>query len=310
MKKTVSLLVVAISVASNTCAAQSEQDDDKDQIYYTSGVHNEQGCDKPSDCIAERKPGEPTDPLYPKWWISDWTMFRVFRNYKHNMPPYTNPPSTLKASDYQVSYGTTYYDSTYVPEDKDGYGAMMEHYEDYCLPIFPIPNDYTCSFISLGNKAYFLTYPKDRPKDMPPCCLFSPMNHPPRRDFIKHLPYNAKLSTHLNNSVQAYAKWVGPSTGKILFGYAFNKEASPDGYSTKPYRHPQSFFFSGYPRLPACAPIVSQNYTSFRKQQPDPALTWEQVAQMCPEKPVKCQLFNPRKKKSDSAISEWSVLKN
>ncbi|MGO4612171.1 hypothetical protein AB4142_38125, partial [Variovorax sp. 2RAF20] len=78
--------------------------------------------------------------------------------------------------------------------------------EKYCLPIFPIKNNnYTCSFVSLGNKAYFLTYPQDRPKDMPACCMFSPMNHPPRQDFIKHLPYSAARSQNLNGSVQAYA---------------------------------------------------------------------------------------------------------
>ncbi len=101
---------------------------------------------------------------------------------------------------------------------------MMEHYEKYCLPIFPIKNNnYTCSFVSLGNKAYFLTYPQDRPKDMPACCMFSPMNHPPRQDFIQHLPYSAERSQNLNASVQAYALDLQSPQGPILFGYAFYK---------------------------------------------------------------------------------------
>lgn len=67
---------------------------------------------------------------------------------------------------------------------------MEEHYVKRCLPIFPIPNNFTCSFISLGRIAYFVTYPEDRPQGMPPVCLFSPDNHPPKRDFIEHLPYS------------------------------------------------------------------------------------------------------------------------
>lgn len=49
---------------------------------------------------------------------------------------------------------------------------MMEFYDKRCLPIFPMSNYFTCAFISLGDKAYFLTY-ADRPEKMPPCCRFS-----------------------------------------------------------------------------------------------------------------------------------------
>ena len=99
---------------------------------------------------------------------------------------------------------------------------MMEHYEKYCLPIFPIKdNNYTCSFVSLGNKAFFLTY-EDRPKDMPECC-FSPMNHPARQDFVQHLPYSPARSQNLGGSLQAYALDVQSPQGPILFGYAFSR---------------------------------------------------------------------------------------
>jgi hypothetical protein len=64
-------------------------------------------------------------------------------------------------------------------------------------------NNFTCSSVSLGNKAYFLRY-EDRPSNTPQCCQFSLKNHPPRRDFIKHLPYNPKESSHVSNSLQAY----------------------------------------------------------------------------------------------------------
>jgi hypothetical protein len=179
-----------------------------------------------------------------------------------------------------------------VPADKDGSGAMMEHYEKFCLPIFTRPNNYSCSFVSLGNKAYFITY-ADRPKDMPVCCQFSLHNHPPARDFIKHLPYNVRESANVGGSIQAYSRVVPPG---ILFGYAFYKDLAPDTDDpmAAPYRHPQSFYFSGDPTAAPKgpnAPIVSQNYTSFRMEKPNAALIWEQVAQYCPAQPGWCCLF-------------------
>lgn len=293
------------------CAsAQNKPQDDpaKNHLYFTNGVHNEVGCNPPSKCIAERKAGDPSDPQYPKWWTSEWTMYRVFNNYEKYPPPYANPPAGLTPADYEVSYGATYYDSTYVPADKDGTGAMKEFYKKRCLPIFPFANDFTCSFVSLGNKAYFLRY-EDRPPGTPQCCKFSPMNHPPRQDFIKHLPYSPDLSQHVDNSLQAYALVVPPG---ILFGYAFEKQATPDSFdkSAPPYRHPQSFYFSGDPSTPPDAPIVSQNYTGFRMEQP-PAALWNEVEKMCPKDPEWCCLFPtdcPNDALKETGKPDWSQI--
>ena len=276
-------------------------------VYYTGGVHNDLGCIPLAKCVYPRKAGEPTDPLYPQWWVSTWTMYRVFANYDTYPPPYANPPAGLTPADYQVSYGASYYDATYVPKDGDGTGAMMEYYDQYCLPIFPSDNHYTCAFVSLGNKAYFLRY-ADRPQGTPQCCKFSPKNHPPRVDFIKHLPYDAARSTHVGGQIQAYAREVGPQ--KILFGYAFYATPTSDDPAdpkSPKYRHPQSFYFSGYPLDPPNAPIVSQNYTSFRAQRPDPIVTWDQVAQMCPADPEWCCLFEGDCPKKDGAAVPAAV---
>lgn len=284
--------------------------DDEGDVFFTNGVHNTLGCDASNgNCIATRKPGEPSDPFFPATWVSDWTMFRVTQNYEKNPPPYSNPPSTLKPADYTVSKGTSYYDTTYIPADGDGYGAMMEHYEKYCLPIFPIKdNSYTCSFVSLGNKAYFLTY-EDRPKTMPECCSFSPMNHPARQDFVQHLPYSPTRSQNLGGSVQAYALDVQSPQGPILFGYAFYKDATRAAPGQPLFRHPQSFYFSGDASV-ANAPIVSQNYVNFRIEKPDPAKTWDQVAKKCPVNPEPCQLFNPPAPQANGAKAQWNQLKS
>jgi hypothetical protein len=270
-------------------------------VFPTYGVHNPPSyspCAAP-DCLYARGPDEPSDPLLPLFWTAKWTMYRVFRKYAEYLPPYDGPPPVQlkEGEDYQVSYGASYYDSTWRGPNGEQ-GAMMEHYEDWSLPIFPFDNHFTCSFISLGNKAYFLTYDKDRPKGMVPICLFSDLNHPPRRDFIKHLPYSKGDSERLGGRVQGYSFWTSPQDGKppiqtgaspdrtaegaVLFGYAFRSKWERDvaDPTAAPYRHVHSFYFSGMPTNPPNAPIVSQYFTDFAMIKPDPMKTWDLVRQL------------------------------
>lgn len=271
------------------------------QVYQTYGVHNPP-ADSPcqnKDCVYPRAKSDPPNPIWPEAWQSGWTMYRVYNGYKDNPPPYNGkPPAPLKEGvDYQASSGQSFYDSTW--QGSSGEGAMMEAYNDFCLPIFPIANNYSCAFISLGNTAYFVAG-EGRPSWMPEVCLFSPLNHPPRRDFIKHLPYSAGDSQRIGKGGQAYSFWVSAKDGKvvqigaspdrtdkgdILFGYGFQADASGNVL-------PQSFYFSGYPLAPANAPIVSQNYTGFKSVKP-PAETWAKVTGVDPASLPKCQLFNP-----------------
>ena len=288
-------------------AAQVPQTTEQAPIYATYGTHNSPDHSPCSnkDCIYPQTGDRPANPIYPAYWVSDWTMYRVYQGYDKYAPPYNGaPPSPLVAGqDYEVSYGTTYYDSTWSrTPDTPPVGAMMEHYEKKCLPIFPISNNYTCSFISLGDTAYFVTY-DDRPDWMPPVCYFSSYNHPPRRDFIKHLPYSEADSQRMGISGgQGYSFWVDGASGNpiqvgvqpdrtadqaIMFGYGF----AP--HDTGGEQMPQSFYFSGYPLEPANAPIVSQNYTNFTVEQPDPATTWDQVINLDPQTLPLCQLFDP-----------------
>ena len=284
------------------------------QTYETYGVHNDpkvSPCQSP-DCRYPRAPGMPADPLYPAYWSAKWTMYRVFNSYQKYGPPYRGrPPVALRPGrDYEISYGATYYDSTW--RGRSGEGAMMEHYDKRCLPIFPISNHFTCSFISLGDTAFFVSYPQDRPKGMPPVCLFSPANHPPRRDFISHLPYSAGDSARIGPGGQGYSFWIAADGGKvvqtgaspdrtadqaILFGYGFKADASAQ-------QVPQSFYFSGYPLAPANAPIVSQNYTSFAPVRPDPAKTWNQVSGLDPATLPACHLFDPVSSPKDALMGK------
>ncbi|HEX2254989.1 MAG TPA: hypothetical protein VHQ65_17115 [Thermoanaerobaculia bacterium] len=269
-------------------------------VYLSNGVHNDCGCDPPAQCDFSGEPGRPPDPLYPEHWTAEWTLYQVFEHYQVFPPPYTNPPENLTQSDYRVSRGSSYYDASYVPTDGDGIGAMMEFYGyDQCLPIFPLRNDYTCAFVSLGNKAYFLNYGKvavgpaengARPPQgaKPSCCRFSDFNHPPRRDFIKHVPYSPEDSTHLGGTIQAYAYEPAPG---LLFAYAFYKDRTvTDPRTGETFQLPQSFYFSGQPTDPPDAPIVSQNYESFRIEKPG-AEIWAIAREACTPEPEWCCLF-------------------
>lgn len=134
-------LISIVFLGSGNAVAHSLVTTSDGHIYFTNGVHNDYQCNQSNNkCISPRDPSDPSDPQYPKWWISNWTMYRVFQNYEQFPPPYDSPPEGLTPDNYEVSYGTTYYDSTYIPKDRDGTGAMMEHYEKRCLPIFPQDN--------------------------------------------------------------------------------------------------------------------------------------------------------------------------
>jgi hypothetical protein len=114
----------------------------------------------------------------------------------------------------------------------------------------------------------------------------------------------------LKNRVQGYSFWIDAASGKpiqvgvspdrtndraIMFGYAFASAPTSDRIdrTAKPYRHPQSFYFSGYPLAPANAAIVSQNYTNFAIIKPDPAKTWDIVGKLDSKTLPPCQLVNP-----------------
>ena len=61
-----------------------------DNVYATYGVHNppsDSPCNDPT-CIYKRQPDQPTDPRYPAYWSSHWTMYRVFNSYAEYPPPY------------------------------------------------------------------------------------------------------------------------------------------------------------------------------------------------------------------------------
>ena len=97
---------LVLGVAMPCAHAQQPSD-----VYSTYGVHNppsDSPCTYPSYVYA-REPGQPTDPRYPDYWSSNWTMYGVFNGYVENPPPYDRaPPPALKPGvDYEISRGAT-----------------------------------------------------------------------------------------------------------------------------------------------------------------------------------------------------------
>ena len=283
-------------------------------VFPTYGVHNPPSyspCAAP-DCLYAREPDEPSDPLLPLFWTAKWTMYRVFRKYAEYSPPYDGPPPVelKEGEDYQVSYGASYYDSTWQGPNGEQ-GAMMEHYVDLSLTDIPFRQSFHLLLHFSGEQG--LPDRRQRsPKGMSPICLFSDLNHPPRRDFIKHLPYSKGDTERLGGRVQGYSFWTSPEDSKppiqtgaspdrteegaVLFGYAFHSKWEPDvAYPTAaPYRHAHSFYFSGMPTNPPNAPIVSQYFTDFAMIKPDPTKTWDLVRQPTGGREIPtCNLFGP-----------------
>lgn len=310
-------LTAGLSIVAGTAWAQSN-------IYPTFGVHNPPGFSNCpwDDCVVPRTAGEPTDPSFPAFWSTNWTMYRVFKGYPETPPPYEGkPPAPLKeGEDYEASVGSTYYDSTVA--GPMGEGAMMEHYEKRCLPIFPGSNHYTCSFVSIGDRAFFLTYEEDRPAGMPPCCLFSPINHPPRRDFIKHLPYAKGDSAQLGYRIQGYSIWVGTAggpaqtgvspdqtaNGGILFGYAFNAKATQDseGLTDEAYRYPPNV-----PPGPKTVPVASPGADPEPYRKPQSFYfsgVPKSVKAPLPDAPIVTQIFNNFAQVRPDPAKTWDLV--
>ncbi len=289
--------------------------EDLTHVYPTNGAHHvpvagegclSSACDPARACRCARPPDFPPDPLWPQAWTSAWTMYRVFAGYQDNPPPYADRDHVITGTslvperDYEVSFGSSYYDASYLAPGAKRPGAMMEYYKSRCLPIFPGTNHYTCAFVSLGDAAYFLRFPEP-PAEVPDplaatdLCLFSPLNHAPARDFIAHLPPAPADARRLDDTVLAYSLTTGEPP--ILFGYAFERLPRAEGPGQPAYQHPQSFYFSGYvdpehPGAPPDAPIVSQNYQGFAATAP-PAELWRRVEERrAREKELRyCNLF-------------------
>jgi hypothetical protein len=62
--------------------------------------------------------------------------------------------------------------------------SMVEQYYDFCVPIFPAGNNWTCHFVNTQSVSYLVTF-EDRPENQPPCCVFENPWYPPAPNFVE-----------------------------------------------------------------------------------------------------------------------------
>jgi hypothetical protein len=124
----------------------------------------------------------------------------------------------------------------------------------------------------------------------PPCSRLEPY-----REFIEEL--RGRGRTYREIAEILADKCAVEVTGSGVHDYLMDK-------SVPPYRHPHSFYFSGYPLDPPNAPIISQNYTEFAMIRPDPAETWDLAAKYSAGHPIlpACNLFGSKK----TEVPSWA----
>ncbi len=61
--------------------------------------------------------------------------------------------------------------------------AQIEDREDYCVNIFPVSNNFPCTFHNINNISYLISSGPNSP--FPPCCIFAQPFHPPAPSFLR-----------------------------------------------------------------------------------------------------------------------------
>ena len=123
------------------------------------------------------------NPKLPFQFQTQWRMVATINN-NISIPLDWNPLPP-KGVQYLVGSGSTYY----YWERK----AMLEIYDDFCVPIFGPLDDKTnlfkCNFLNVNLTSYLISEP---PSPFPSCCVFgSQVFHPPAPDFLKHMNFNS-----------------------------------------------------------------------------------------------------------------------
>ena len=161
--------------------------------------------------------------------------------------------------------------------------AMIEHYLDACVPIFPRGDTFECTFLNVNDTAFLITYDDSRPPWLPtPCCVFRRPHHPPTPTFLDDLNKTELPSpSPINGSA---ARWwrvdIPPPMGPFFYAW------------TTPFRPGEQIYAAfDFPGVVANSGgrWAVQNFQNVTLERP-PASTWklpaacgsESAVPMCP----------------------------
>eukprot|EP00757_Euglenozoa_sp_SAG-D1_P023649 gene23649-9852_t len=195
-------------------------------------------------------------PLLPEFFVMNGIQYLSSENVH---PPY--PHDNVPDPPYTAGRMKTFYDWSK--------RAMIEHYLDECVPIFPqmASGDpgFECMFLNVNETSFLITYKATRPKWMPPCCVFGKPFHPPTRNFLESVNKTTLSHTSVVNGKES-VWWrvdIEPPTGP--FYYAWNLPLRNGKSESQVYA---TFDF------PGIRSWVTQNFFNVTLEQP-PAETWK-----------------------------------
>lgn len=190
--------------------------------------------------------------INPKLPIHFQMKWRIIASTNNNdsIPLYWNPlpPNGVK---YMIGTGSTYYNFDHK--------AMLEVYDDFCVPIFgPLEdklNRFRCHFLNVNLASYLISLDES---PFPPCCVFgAQVFHPPEPDFLKHMVYNSSGEI-MGEPVNWWVLDSDPNDPAEPFGYGFYKKSSSYG------EIPAAFWFR------TVNGFSIQYFYKFEEKNPDP----------------------------------------
>lgn len=155
------------------------------------------------------------------------------------------PPFSTILLPYRISRGRTHYDWAT--------RKMTEIYEDRCIDIFPSGNEFSCQFLSVREKTYFIRYALGDLSKAESCCLWS--KEPfwaPRPDVLLNMSF--QQNKEINQEPADLWFYDIPLPGP--FGYATARNSS----------RPVAFWF------PVIGGWVQQNFSHYVSTRPDSAV--------------------------------------
>ena len=195
---------------------------------------------------------EPQRPLLAPHFTMKWRIV-ASTNDNSSIPLdwHPLPPKNVK---YMLGTGTTYYDWSQK--------AMLEVYDDYCVPIFgPLTdkiNQFRCNFLNVNLTSYLISLD---PSPFPKCCVFGEqVFHPPEPTFLNNMFYNSSAAL-FGKPVDWWVLDTDQNDPAEPFGYGFYPKDQVSGYQT-----PAAFWFR------TVDGFSIQYFKDFEVKKPDPSV--------------------------------------